>query len=68
MDIPKIVHTLSTDLISLNEMEREYIQKVLESTNGKISGSKGAAEILGLHPNTLRSRIEKLGIDFKNNH
>lgn len=68
VDIPKIAHTLSTDLISLNEMEREYIQKVLESTNGKISGSKGAAEILGLHPNTLRSRIEKLGIDFKNNH
>jgi len=35
---------------------------VLEQTGWKISGSKGAAEILKIHPNTLRDRISKLGI------
>jgi len=37
----------------------------LESTAGVIHGPKGAARILKLHPNTLRSRMEKLGIAFK---
>jgi len=37
----------------------------LESTAGVIHGPKGAAQILKLHPNTLRSRMETLGITFK---
>jgi formate hydrogenlyase transcriptional activator len=35
---------------------------VLEATDGVISGPRGAAKILGLHPNTLRSRMERLGL------
>jgi formate hydrogenlyase transcriptional activator len=35
---------------------------VLKHTRGVIEGPKGAAKILKLHPNTLRSRIKKLGI------
>jgi formate hydrogenlyase transcriptional activator len=35
---------------------------VLEATEGVISGPNGAAKILGLHPNTLRSRMERLGL------
>lgn len=46
----------------LNDVERDYIAEVLESVDGQVSGSGGAAEILGLHPNTLRSRLKKLGI------
>jgi formate hydrogenlyase transcriptional activator len=66
VEIPRLLNFISDELKPLDQMEREYIQKVLDSTNGKISGVKGAAEILGLHPNTLRSRIEKLGINTKN--
>jgi formate hydrogenlyase transcriptional activator len=35
---------------------------VLEQTAWVIDGPRGAAKILGLHPNTLRSRMKKLGI------
>ncbi|MDH3269539.1 MAG: sigma 54-interacting transcriptional regulator, partial [Ignavibacteria bacterium] len=47
---------------TLEEVEREHIIKVLEACNWKISGGDGAASILNLHPNTLRSRMEKLNI------
>jgi transcriptional regulator with GAF, ATPase, and Fis domain len=43
-------------------MEREYILHTLEKTCGRVAGAGGAADILGLHPNTLRSRMEKLGL------
>ncbi len=49
-------------LLTLEQMEREYIVETLEKTFWAIGGAKGAAKILGLHPNTLRSRMEKLGI------
>jgi formate hydrogenlyase transcriptional activator len=47
---------------SLDEVDREHIQRVLRSTQGIIQGPRGAARILGLHPNTLRSRMERLGV------
>jgi PAS domain S-box-containing protein len=47
---------------TLEDMERAYILRVLEDTNWVIDGKKGAAVILGLHPNTLRSRMKNLGI------
>ena len=53
------------DIAPLEEMERRHIVAVLETTAGVIHGPKGAARILKLHPNTLRSRMEKLGITFK---
>ena len=52
----------SDSLPSLEEMEREHILAALKSTGGVVEGPKGAAQILKLHPNTLRSRMEKLGI------
>jgi len=47
---------------SLAEVERHHILAVLQRTAGVIGGPKGAAKILHLHPNTLRSRMQKLGI------
>jgi predicted ATPase/transcriptional regulator with GAF, ATPase, and Fis domain len=47
---------------SLDEMQRLHILDVLKSTGGVVEGARGAAIILGLHPNTLRSRMKKLGI------
>jgi transcriptional regulator with GAF, ATPase, and Fis domain len=46
----------------LEEVERSHIREVLDTTNWVIEGARGAAKILGLHPNTLRSRMKKLGL------
>lgn len=46
-------------------MQRHYFEAVLKAAKGKISGGDGAAALTGMHPNTLRSRLEKLGIMFK---
>jgi formate hydrogenlyase transcriptional activator len=51
-----------TRLVSLNDAERRHIQAVLTQTHGVIEGPAGAAKILNLHPNTLRSRMKKLGV------
>ena len=47
----------------LDAVEREYIASVLASCGWRIEGEKGAAILLGLHPNTLRSRMRKHGIE-----
>lgn len=47
---------------TLAEVEREYVLGVLEECAWRIEGSGGGAERLGLHPNTLRFRMQKLGI------
>ena len=48
---------------SLENVERAHIVQVLLETRGVIEGPRGAAKILNLHPNTLRSRMKKLGIE-----
>jgi PAS domain S-box-containing protein len=50
------------ELDSLADVEREHILRVLEFTDGQIAGKGGAAQILEIHPNTLRSRMKKLGL------
>ena len=50
---------------SLEHVEREHVLAILKQTGGVIEGPKGAARILNLHPNTLRSRMKKLGIEAK---
>jgi hydrogenase-4 transcriptional activator len=52
-------------LTPLNDAVARHIYHVLNHTNGKISGPNGAAEILHVHPNTLRNRMKKLGIPYK---
>jgi PAS domain S-box-containing protein len=47
---------------TLQDVERRHIASVLRTTRGVIEGPSGAARILGLHPNTLRSRMKKLGV------
>ena len=54
-----------SDVISELEMkrlERENIKKALSLTDGKIYGRDGAAQLLGIKPNTLAARIKKLGV------
>lgn len=47
---------------TMEETERSHILSVLGRTDWVIDGERGAAKVLGLHPNTLRSRMKKLGI------
>jgi PAS domain S-box-containing protein len=47
----------------LKRQEREAIAAAIRQTNGKVSGPGGAAELLGIKPTTLASRIAALGIN-----
>lgn len=49
----------------LEDIEREHIRAILGRTRGAIAGAGGAAELLGIPPSTLRSRMAKLGIRAK---
>jgi transcriptional regulator with GAF, ATPase, and Fis domain len=49
-------------MVSLADLEREYIEKVLNATHWKLSGPNSASLILGLKPTTLLFRMKKLGI------
>ena len=63
IDLPGVVSVpVSQGLATLAEVEREHIQRVLEFTHWRIRGVGGAAEILGLPPTTLESRMAKLGL------
>ena len=55
-------------LSTLEEVERSHILAALQQTGGVIEGPKGAAKILNLHPNTLRHRMQKLGIRRPGHH
>jgi len=49
-------------LLTLDEVDRNHIVAALQHAGGVVDGPKGAARILNLHPNTLRHRMDKLGI------
>ena len=60
MEEGSIAETKESD--SLEEITRQHILRVLGRTGWVISGPRGAGAILGLHPNTLRSLMNRLGI------
>jgi transcriptional regulator with GAF, ATPase, and Fis domain len=47
---------------TLDEVDRDHIRAVLERCGWRVNGPGNAAEVIGLHPNTLRFRMKKLGI------
>ncbi len=47
---------------TMDEMQRNHILKALKRTKGKVSGSDGAAMLLGMNDKTLSSRMKKLNI------
>jgi chemotaxis protein methyltransferase CheR len=61
-ELPNIADTAFSDFKSFEEMERDYILRVLEAKNWRIGGEDSAASTLGMHVNTLRGRMKKLGI------
>lgn len=57
-----ISNSPATSIESLKTHERNHIIAALQQSGWIIEGPRGAAKILDLHPNTLRSRMKKLGI------
>ena len=57
--------TVSGQIPTLEELEQQHIISVLDSTGWRVSGEKGAANLLGLKPTTLEARMKKLGITRK---
>jgi transcriptional regulator with GAF, ATPase, and Fis domain len=47
---------------SFDRVAREHVRAVLDRCAWRINGPRGAAEVLAMHPNTLRSRMRKLGL------
>lgn len=59
--------TIDSQTNSLDDVVRHHIVQTLKKTKGKINGNNGAAALLGVHPNTLRNRMTRLGIEFGRN-
>jgi PAS domain S-box-containing protein len=62
-DVPKIAESKTDYFNTLEEAEKRHIIEALDSTGWRVSGKDGAAEILGINPKTLESRMQRLGIE-----
>jgi len=51
-------------VLPLRELEAAGIRRALAASGGRVKGSGGAADLLGIPPGTLRHRMRKLGIEF----
>ncbi len=49
-------------LLPLDEAERQLINKALQACNGIVYGERGAARLLGVHPEKLRAKMRKHGL------
>ncbi|MBD3258139.1 PAS domain S-box protein, partial [candidate division GN15 bacterium] len=47
----------------MRQIEKQNIVTALRHTDWRVAGADGAAELLGIHPSTLYSRIKALGIE-----
>ncbi len=61
-DFKKEKDISNNKILSFKEFERQYIIKILNITYWRVAGKNGAARILDLHPETLRSKMRKLKI------
>ncbi|MFN0243321.1 MAG: sigma-54 interaction domain-containing protein [Planctomycetota bacterium] len=63
-DAPAAAAPSGEDLTSLEGAMADHIRSALKRARGRIEGARGAADLLGINPHTLRSRMRKLGIDW----
>jgi hypothetical protein len=52
------------DSLGLNLAISRHIIRVLEMTEGRVGGEKGAARVMGINASTLRKKMRKLGVPF----
>ena len=61
-ELKKVPRDMGDDSKTLNDVEHDYILRILEQTNWKVGGKDSASEILGLDRSTLRAKMRKLDI------
>ncbi|OPY89846.1 MAG: Formate hydrogenlyase transcriptional activator [Syntrophaceae bacterium PtaU1.Bin231] len=61
---PNVRDRDNEDLLPLDDAITTHIRRALDATNGRINGPNGAAQLLCVNPNTLRNRMNKLGIEY----
>lgn len=62
----QLIHSVPQRVMTASELkntEVKNIRKALHECNGKVFGANGAAQLLGIKPTTLASKIRKLNID-----
>lgn len=64
-DSSKKIESTNTTSSKLEDIERDHIINILNSTSWQIHGERGAAKVLDMNPSTLRTRMKKLGIKKK---
>ncbi|HWR58510.1 MAG TPA: sigma-54 dependent transcriptional regulator [Thermodesulfovibrionales bacterium] len=62
LEVPKIKQSDADQGGTLEEAEKRHILGALDTAGWRVSGKGGAAEILGINPKTLESKIKRLGI------
>jgi transcriptional regulator with GAF, ATPase, and Fis domain len=60
--VPPLERPATSENVTMIEVERRHIARILGDVRWRIEGSGGAAQMLGMKPSTLRSRMLKLGI------
>ena len=60
--LPESPEQENTQAVLLKDVERNHILKILLQTSWRVRGKAAAAELLGLKPTTLDSRIKRLGV------
>ncbi len=60
---PEVLADLDQPGETLEQYEYNLILRTLKNVHWKLEGPGGAAELLSLHPSTLRSKMRKLGIE-----
>ena len=60
--LPQTSSATARRSVRLNDVEKEHIKAVLDTTRWRIRGNGGAAELLGLKATTLETRMAKLGL------
>ncbi|HEY6562918.1 MAG TPA: sigma-54-dependent Fis family transcriptional regulator, partial [Pirellulaceae bacterium] len=53
-----------TDIARLSAVIKQHLERTLIASHGRIEGPRGAANLLGVNPHTLRSKMRKLGIPW----
>lgn len=53
-----------SSFLPLDDFITSYLKKVIDHTAGQIEGDQGAAQILKIHPSTLRHKLKKLNISY----
>ena len=63
IEIPQTFGLSSKSKMKLEDIERDHIIQVLQSTNWRLGGKGGAAEQLGMKRTTLYAKMKKSGIN-----